>query len=147
MERVSKMQHLPKTALLLAAVWLLTACNDKSIVTVYDQSVMRSPVTCLRLLVVPDDVVIRETLESLYAFQKECQQRLEVSYRSQIVCNSAYNAPQKALSNFPTGYLNMEIRKGLKLQYSYYIDLDRKPDASDVKKGFAQIKKDLKLSL
>jgi hypothetical protein len=39
----------------------------------------------------------------------------------------------------------MEIRRGLTLQYSYYIDLDHKPGASDIKRGFNRIKEDLEL--
>ena len=140
------MQRSSKTVCFLSAVLLLTACDDKSIVTVYDKSVVQKPISCLRLQIVPDDEEIRKILEGLYSFQKDCKQRLEVSYKSQIVCNSAYNAPQKALSNFPTSYLNMEIRQGFTLQYSYYVDLDHKPDASDIEKGFERIKRDLQFS-
>jgi hypothetical protein len=37
----------------------------------------------------------------------------------------------------------MEIRRGFSLQYSYYIDLDHKPGAEDIKKGFERMKGDL----
>jgi len=143
-QRVYEMQILYKTLLGAAAVLLLNACNDKSIVTVYDKSVTKTPVKCLSLQSVPEDKKMREILLKRYPFKAGCPQRLSVSYKSGIVCNSAYNAPQKALSNFPNSYLNMEIRKGLSLQYSYYIDLDHKPDAADIEKGFEQIKDDLK---
>ena len=140
------MQTICKTASLLAVAVLLTGCHDKSIVTIYDKSVTQKPVSCLSLRVIPDDMQIREKLETLYAFREQCKQRLEVTYKSQIVCNSAYNASQKALSQFPDSYLNMEIRQGFTLQYSYYIDLDHKPDVSDIEKGFARIKSDLNFS-
>lgn len=136
-----------KTLFLFVALLLLTACNDKSIVTVYDKSIIKTPVKCLSLQIVPEDKGMRETLVSLYQFKEGCQQRLSVSYKNGIVCNSAYNAPQKALSNFPNSYLNMEIRQGFSLQYSYYIDLDHKPDEGDIKKGFGRIKDDLKLEI
>jgi len=138
------MQIFTKTVLSGIMALFLTACNDKSVVTVYDKSVSNTPIKCLSLQVVPEDKAMRKTLLSLYPFSEGCTQRLSVSYKSGIVCNSAYNAPQKALSNFPNSYLNMEIRRGLSLQYSYYIDLDHKPDASDIRKGFEKIKDDLK---
>jgi len=140
------MQTIYKIVSLFVFSVLLTGCQDKSIVTVYDKNVTQKPVSCLSLRVIPDDMKIREKLETLYAFKEQCKQRLEVSYKSQIVCNSAYNAPQKALSHFPNSYLNMEIRQGFTLQYSYYIDLDHKPDASDIEKGFDRIRKDLMFS-
>jgi len=127
--------------------FFLTGCDEKAIVTVYDKSVKQIPIGCLSLQIVPEERSFRETLMKRYPFQAGCQQRLSVSYKSGIVCNSAYNAPQKTLSNFPNSYLTMEIRKGLSLQYSYYIDLDHKPTASDIEKGFKQIKEDLKLSI
>jgi hypothetical protein len=37
----------------------------------------------------------------------------------------------------------MEIRKGMHLAYSYYIDLQHKPTADDVQKGWERIVKDL----
>jgi hypothetical protein len=138
------MQISSKRMLIVIGALLLSGCRDRSIVTVYDKEVTHTPVTCLGLRITPEDKEIRRTLESLYPFEPICKQRLEVTYKSQIVCNSAYNAPQKALSNFPTSYLNMEIRRGFTLQYSYYIDLDHKPDASDIKKGFERIREDLK---
>jgi hypothetical protein len=132
-----------RTIFAILSAILLTACNDKSIVTVYDKTVTKRPIPCLSLRIIPDDPKIRNTLERLYPFKEGCKQRLEVTYKSQIVCNSPYNAPQKTLSNFPTSYLNMEIRRGFSLQYSYYIDLDHKPGAEDIEKGFERMKRDL----
>jgi len=127
-----------------AIVVLLTACNDdKAMVTCYDSAVKTHPITCLGLQIVPEDQQMREVLLRLYPFGKGCAQRLSVSYKSGIVCNSAYNAPQKALSNFPNSYLNMEIRKGMTLQYSYYIDLDHKPTSDDIERGFSRMQKEL----
>jgi hypothetical protein len=37
----------------------------------------------------------------------------------------------------------MEIRKGMSLEYSYYIDLQHKPNSQDIQKGWQQITKDL----
>jgi len=139
------MQTFSKGILFLAIGLFVAGCQERSIVTVYDKGVTQTPIECLDLHIAPEDKEMRHTLESLYPFDRSCKQRLEVEYKSQIVCNSAYNAPQKTLSNFPTSYLNMEIRQGLTLQYSYYIDLDHKPGASDIKRGFNRIKEDLEL--
>jgi hypothetical protein len=127
---------------ILAAI-LLTACNDNAMVTVYDKTVTKQPITCLSLRIVPEDPQMRSVLQRLYPFKEGCKQRLEVTYKSQIVCNSPYNAPQKTLSNFPNSYLNMEIRQGFSPQYSYYIDLDHRPDAEDIENGFERMKRDL----
>ncbi len=129
----------------IIAILLLAGCQKDATVTIYDKQVTRTPINCLALRVVPENKEITQTLRSLYRFDPACKQRLEVSYKSGIVCNSPYNAPQKTLSTFPSSYLNMEIRKGFMLQYSYYVDLDHKPDASDVKEGFERIESDLKL--
>jgi len=129
-----------------ALLLLLGACSDdKAMVTCYDASVKKNPISCLRLQIVPEDQKMRAVLLRLYPFTEGCRQRLSVSYKSGIVCNSAYNAPQKALSNFPNSYLNMEIRKGFTLQYSYYIDLDHKPTAYDLKRGFSRLSKELNI--
>jgi len=132
-----------RTMFAILVAILLTACNDNVIVTVYDKTVTKRPISCLSLRIIPDDPKMRNTLERLYLFKEGCKQRLEVTYKSQIVCNSPYNAPRKTLSNFPTSYLNMEIRRGFSLQYSYYIDLDHKPGAEDIEKGFERMKGDL----
>ncbi|MCF6206431.1 MAG: hypothetical protein L3J47_06015 [Sulfurovum sp.] len=129
----------------IIAMLLLAGCQKDATVTIYDKQVTQTPISCLALRVVPENRVITQTLRSLYHFDPACKQRLEVSYKSGIVCNSPYNAPQKTLSTFPSSYLNMEIRKGFMLQYSYYVDLDHKPDESDVKEGFERIASDLKL--
>jgi len=68
---------------------------------------------------------------------------LQVEHKNGIICNSSYNAPQKALSNFPNSYLKLELHKGLLLLYSYYIDLDHKPDDSDISEAMDRLKREL----
>jgi len=131
---------------LLLCIFAFSACDDKAVVTVYDKSVIKTPIHCLSLRIVPEERNIRKALELYYPFKRGCPQRLEVSYKSGIVCNSPYNAPKKTLSCFPNSYLTMEVRRGLKLQYSYYIDLDHKPGITEIEKGFERIRSDLKLS-
>ena len=127
-------------------MWMLTGCGNDAQVNVYDKQILSHPPECLSLHIVPLDKEMERYLQSLYRFKADCPTALSVSYKSGIVCNSHYNAQQKALSNFPNSYLTMEIRKGFSLRYSYYIDLDHKPDKADLRSGFARIRKDLKLS-
>ena len=134
-----------RTVLLMLALFLLAACDSDPMVTVYDKKITQTPISCMKLRIFPPNGELRESLERLYLFDEKCRLSLDVSYKCGIKCNSSYNAPQKALSNFPTSYLNMELRKGLLLQYSYYIDLTEKPDADDVRKGFERMQKDLRI--
>ena len=97
----------------------------------------------MKLVVFPEDIKIIETMRGLYDFDDKCPLKLEISYREGIHCNSNQNADKKALSSFPQSYLRMELRIGLKLQYSYYIDLSEDVDAIALKNGFKRIKKDL----
>lgn len=124
-------------------ILLLTGCEDKPIVTVYDQSILQTPIACMRLNVLPDDTAITKTMHSLYPFDKDCPLYLSITYKNNIVCNSTHNVQSKSINGFPTSYLNMEIRKGFSLQYSYYIDLTEDVNSEDLKKGFKRMSKDL----
>ncbi len=134
-----------KKVLLFLPLFFLAGCDSDPMVTIYQREITQTPITCMKLHVFPPNTTITKTLQEQYPFLDSCTLTLDVSWKSAIKCNSSYNAPQKALSTFPNSYLNMELRKGLTLQYSYYIDLTEKPDAAEVKKGFERIEKDLKL--
>mgnify|MGYP000020369801 CR=1 FL=1 len=97
----------------------------------------------MRLVVFPPDEELENTLHKLYSFNDSCCVRLEVSLKRGIVCNSNQNSQKKALSNFPTSYLRMQISKDKKLFYSYYIDLKDSVTGEDAKSAFERIKKDL----
>jgi len=114
-------------------------------VTVYDRNVTRGEIPCLRLRVFPPDPEAKRVMETLYTFASECPYTLQISTKSGIHCNSNANAPTKTLSNFPSAYLRMELRRGMRLLYSYYIDLTASPTASDIEKGFERMQEDLRL--
>ena len=128
----------------LTALLLLTACDDKAMVNIYKKQITQTPISCMKLTVFPEEPTITQTLKKRYHFNDDCDLTLEVSYKSGIKCNSSFNAATKATTTFPTSYLKMELRRGLSLQYSYYIDLTKKPTESDVNRGFDRIEKDLK---
>jgi len=127
----------------LAALLLLTACDDKAMVTVYKKKITQTPISCMKLTVFPEDPMITQTLQKRYRFTDSCDLTLEVSYKSGITCNSRFNAATKATTGFPSSYLKMELRRGMTLQYSYYIDLKQKPEQGDVDRGFDRLEEDL----
>ncbi len=102
--------------------------------------------SCLRLVVFPPDEMIQNCISELYKFDKECEYKLQISKKSGITCNSTHNVGKKTTSNFPSGYLKMDISKGSKKLYSYYKDLKETPTKSDVEHAFSRVKKDLKLN-
>jgi hypothetical protein len=131
-----------KTLLILSAILFLTACDKKAQVVMYDKSLKNNKLKCLGLAYYSGSKLEQE-LKKLYKFSDNCPYKLELSYKAGIVCNSRYNVPQKVTSNFPTAYIKLEVTKGLGLEYSYYKDLTHKPDISDLKDAFNQLKDDI----
>jgi len=84
-------------------------------------------------------------MQHLYAFKEQCPYKLTISYKNGITCNSTFNVQTKVVNGFPKSYLNMEIRRGFSLQYSYYIDLMEDVTSEDLRKGFNRMKQDLHL--
>ncbi len=124
------------------AVVLFTACSKKAEVNFYDKSLKKHPLHCLQFT--PNQYTeLERSLEKLYHFQKKCKNTLELSFKSNIICKSPYNAAMKSTSNFPNAYLKLEVRNGFKLLYSYYIDLLHKPTKEDLKEGFERLKDDI----
>ncbi len=128
--------------LIITTLIIFTSCSKKEQVTFYDKSLKSKKLTCLSFNPIKSGK-LEKKLSSLYKFDKNCKNILNLSYKSQIVCNSPYNAPQKTTTNFPNAYLNLEVKRGFNLLYSYYIDLTRKPSASDVEDAFNRLKEDI----
>ncbi len=131
--------------LTLLGIFSLLGCQEqKPLIHWYHQkSLKEKPVTCLALQLPQENPLILQTLQSLYTFEPTCHDRLEVSFKEGIVCNSQKNASASALGHFPHSYLKMELHRGFSLLYSYYIDLPQSVEPSDVKEGFLQVKHDL----
>jgi hypothetical protein len=123
----------------------LNGCNDKAIVNTYDKTISQKPIKCLKLTMHPGQAALEKTMRDLYRFDPSCPLRLEISYKNGITCNSTHNIQSKAVNGFPSSYLTMEIRKGLSLKYSYYIDLDEAVTPEDLRRGFDRIREDLRL--
>jgi len=120
---------------------ILSGCSDNATVIYYDKK-EKNP-NCLHLVVFPPDPLISKTLTHLYHFQNECPYELQVSKKGGIVCNSNQNADKKALSNFPTGYIRMDLYKNHKAIYSYYKDLNNKISKDDIQSAFKRFQRDI----
>jgi hypothetical protein len=123
-------------------IFSLNGCKSDAQVNFYDKSLKNNKLNCLSFTP-QNNTKLEQKLKSLYKFDPNCPNRLELSYKSNIVCNSSYNAPQKATSTFPNAYLKLEVKKGFNLEYSYYIDLTSKPTTSDIEDAFNRLKKDI----
>jgi len=122
---------------------MFSGCSDSAIVKIFDKNISKNRVSCMRLVVFPHDELLEQTLNGLYEFTSDCEYRLEVSKKGGIVCNSNQNAPKKTFSNFPSTYLRMDISKGDKRVYSYYIDLLDSVTEDDIESAFSRMKKDI----
>jgi len=120
---------------------LLIGCDKDAEITFYDKSLKSNKISCLSFI--PKDNPLDKELTKLYNFNQNCPYRLELSYKSNIVCNSPYNAPQKATTEFPNAFITLEVKKGFSLEYSYYKDLTHKPTIDDLKDGFKKLKEDI----
>ncbi len=117
-------------------------CSDDAYITHYDKKVTH--LSCLKLKT--KDILLLSKLSKLYSFDENCAYELRASQKSGIVCNSNQNAPKKALSNFPHGFLRLDIYgKKEGLIYSYYLDTDNKVSESMIEKGFHTIKEEFGL--
>jgi len=130
-----------KNLLILTLLALFTSCSDDATIIKNDKALSNLP--CMNLVVFPPDKLITQTLLKLYNFDTNCRYRLEVSRKSGIVCNSNQNADKKALTNFPSGYIRMDLYKNGTSLYSYYKDLTHKASQDDIYDAFKRLQKDL----
>ena len=134
---------MPKTLLFLLASIFLSGCSDNSITKLYDKNFSNPP--CLKVVVFPPDKMILTNINNLYKFDDNCEYKLQIEKKAGITCNSTHNTGKKTTSNFPSGFLKMNVSKDSKNLYTYYIDLTKPPTKNDVEDAFLRVKKDLKL--
>ncbi len=128
------------SSLLFAA--LLSGCGREAEVNFYDKSLKEQSLECLQFNP-KNNSNLEQNLEKLYHFNNRCKYNLELSYKSDIVCTSPYNAALKNTTNFPNAYIKLEVRNGMRLLYSYYKDLSHKPTVDDLKEAFERLKDDI----
>ena len=120
-------------------VWtVFTYDRHPADIRIYDKTVIKTPPPCLRLDATDIDRSLKKRLSRRYTFRDDCPYMLKIDFKSRIACNSPYNASQKACG-MPTSYLRIEIRKGMRLVYSYYVDLDEAPDSDTIEEAFEEI--------
>jgi|AAUQ01.1.fsa_nt_gi hypothetical protein len=127
------------------ALLLLLGCNKKEYINVYDKNISNTKISCLEIDESSQSDLIKK-LKPLYNFSDNCQYKISISSRKNIVCNSSFNAPQKTTTNFPSAYLRLELKSKMKLIFSYYVDLTSPPNDSDVERAFEVLKEYVDLS-
>ena len=133
-----------KIVILLSLVLLLGCTQRREYINIYDQSVNSTLLPCLGLDLMSADS-LRKEITPLYHFKKDCEYKISLESRGGIVCNSSFNSSLKTSSNFPNSYLRLELKKGMKLLFSYYADLTSPPDSSDIKRAFEVLREKVKL--
>ena len=132
-----------KSTILLIVLLLFIACEEKRKPVISVDTNVQLPLSCLKLNPLESEESFEATLKKLYTFKTNCTHQLTLSYKKDIVCNSGYNVSGKSLGKFPKSFLKLEVRKGLRVEYSYYIDLLNNIENDDVEEGFARLRKDI----
>jgi len=131
-------------SLILIAL-LLMGCSKKSEPIVKKDADLTTPVQCMALNELGIEKNFIKKLHSLYAFGECCNLKLTLKYKKDIVCNSPYDPNRKNVSQFPKSFLNLELRRGFKTEYSYYIDLYSNVNEEDIEDAMLRLKKDLEV--
>jgi len=129
--------------LFLFVLFGLTSCTEKPKANIRMAKNLVHPIACMKLNSIGIEKEFLSTLEKLYSFDESCTMVLSVSYKKDIVCNSSYNSVAKSTGKFPKSFLKLELRKGLDVMYSYYIDLLDNVESTDVHDGFSRLKNDI----
>jgi len=132
-----------KSTLFLITLLLLTACEEKRKPVISMDANVQLPLSCLKLSPLESEESFDAMLKKRYTFKANCPHQLTLSYKKDIVCNSGYNASGQSLGKFPRSFLKLEVRKGLRVEYSYYIDLLDNVESDDVEEGFTRLRKDI----
>lgn len=132
-----------KSILLSLILLLFIGCNEKSKPIITVDKNLSTPIKCMALNSLGMDKEFINSINRLYDFNKSCPLKLSISYKKDIVCNSPYNPNIKNVSRFPKSFLKIELREGLKVKYSYYVDLYSNVDDEDIEEGFLNLKNTL----
>ncbi len=119
-------------------LFILAGCSDNA--TVINHTTKK--LSCLALEHTADKELYTLILKQ-YNFDQQCPYKLQIARKSNIVCNSHYNADKKALSNFPSGFIRLDIYYDGAIIYSYYKDLDHRANSDDIDSAFNRLQHDL----
>lgn len=132
-----------KKIVYLSVLLLIAGCEERQKATVTINPKLSLPIECMKLNILGKDEELLGTLNELYLFDNKCDLTLTVSYKKDIVCTSPASINTRASGKFPRSFLDMKLRRGMEVEYSYYIDLFSNVDSDDVKYGFDRLKMDL----
>jgi len=128
---------------LIILIPFFIGCEERTKPIVIKSPSLTTPIKCMSLNKLNIDKEFIDRLERLYPFRNDCNLKLNVSYKNNIICNSGYNIMRKTTGKFPKSYLKFELRKGMKLLYSYYIDLYSNVNGDEIERSFLEVKSDL----
>ncbi len=132
-----------KAITLIGILLGLMACQERVKPVVHKSDKLSTPISCMALNSLSEDQALIAVLRRQYNFDERCPLKLTLSYKKDIVCNSSYNAINKNMGKFPKSFLKLELRHGMEIVYSYYVDLYSNINQEDVAEGFTRLKKDL----
>ncbi len=125
------------------AFLLFAGCEEKRKPQIVISPNLSRPIQCMKLNTLNVEKDVLGKLKALYAFDSSCDVTLSVSYKKDIVCSSTQNIQMKNMGKFPMSYFRMELRSGMSILYSYYIDLYNNVDGDDISEAFERLKSDL----
>ncbi len=125
---------------------IFTGCGEKPYITFYDKNISQKQINCLQLEIFPPNKEFNRYIHTLYkGFKEECPYRLKISTKDAIYCSSTANVLEKVTTNFPSSYLRLDLYRGIRLVYGYYIDLTSPADTGDIEDAFDRMREDIKL--
>jgi len=136
-------KHLYSFILTFFVLIFFIACEEKAKASITIRSDLERPISCMKLNKLTEDKELLSSLAKLYTFDERCTLTLTLDSKKDIVCNSTVNMMSKNMGKFPKSFVKLELREGMKLEYSYYLDLYSNVDEDDVIEGFKRLKKDL----
>jgi len=130
-----------KQVIFLSLAFFVLGCEDNSYITkVYDKSLINKKVTCMNLKLSPYSNKVYNKITSLYNFSKDCSNTLKITYKTNIACNSRFNT-NKSFNSF----IQLELLHKNKKVYSVYKDLKDANITKEIKKGYNELCKKIKI--
>jgi len=132
-----------KVILLFITLILISACENKAKAVITKSSISKEPIVCMKLnnFNAENELIIH--LKKIYNFNNKCSYSLTLKFKKDIICNSTQNISTKSLGKMPKSFIQLEIKKGFKTIYKYYLDLYHNANINDLDEGFLILKKDI----
>jgi hypothetical protein len=130
-----------KQVIFLSLAFLFLACEDKSYLnTIYNKKLLDKDYQCLSLKLSPYSAQVFNNIKDIYKFTPNCNNKLTIRYKSNIACNSRFNK-NKSLNSF----IELELSSNNTKVISIYKDLKDVNISNEIKKGYNQLCKKIKI--